>query len=39
MRWIARLLGAFAAALAAATDHGYIRHFGGTTSDSSGGGR
>jgi len=39
MRWIARLLGAFAAALTAATDHGYIRHFGGTTSDSSGGGR
>ena len=39
MRWIARLFGAFAAALTAATDHGYIRHFGGTTSDSSGGGR
>ena len=39
MRWIARLLGALAAALTAATDHGYIRHYGGTTTDTSGGGR
>lgn len=39
MRWIALALAALAAALTAATNHGYIRHDGEKTHDASGGHR